>query len=63
MDDPVAVTLERRAQPALLLLVGGAPTRLVGAYGERREPALLLLADASLELIGHASSDVRHVLP
>ena len=59
VHDPVAVALERRAQQARLLLAR-APARLVGAHGERREPPLLVLANARLEGIRSPSGELRH---
>ena len=52
VDDPVAVALERRPQPAFLLGQVASP-RLVGADGERRQPALLVLAHAAGEGVGN----------
>jgi hypothetical protein len=51
VNDAVAVALKRRSQAALFLFLARAPARVVGPYGERREPAVLVLAHASLELI------------
>jgi len=56
---PVAVALERRAQQARLLLAR-APARLVRANRERRERALLVLANARLEGIRSPSGKLRH---
>src|SRR5919198_6304590 len=51
VHQPVAVALERRADAAGLL--GPSPAaRLVRPDGERREPRLLVLADALLEDAG-----------
>jgi hypothetical protein len=61
VHDAVAVALERRPQAALLLLLVGAPARLVGTHRAGREPGVLLLADASLELFGYASGQVGHL--
>src|SRR5947207_14395518 len=59
MEDPVAVALERRSQRTRLLVP--APTaRLVGPHGERREPRLLLLANAGLEGVGDRSRNLAH---
>ena len=44
VGDPVAVALERRAQAAFLLGTCARPRALVGADGERRQPAVLVLA-------------------
>ena len=54
VDDPVAVALERRPQPARLFLAR-APARGVGANGERRQPRLLPRADAGLEGVGDSA--------
>ncbi len=59
VDDPVAVALERRPQPALLLRRLAA-ARLVRAHGERREPLLLVLANRLREAVGDLSGDLRH---
>src|SRR5919201_621428 len=59
VDDPIAVALERRAQPAFLPRLG-APARLVGAYGERREQPLLVLANRRLESLGRPSGYLPH---
>ena len=59
MDDPVAVALERRAQAAWAFLLR-APMGLVRADGERREPAFLVLADASLEGVRSPSGKLGH---
>src|SRR4051794_10636889 len=50
VDDPVAVALERRAQSAILFVVR-AGTRLVGANGERGQPAFLVLTHESFEAV------------
>src|SRR5215204_3900497 len=61
VDDAVAIALERRPQIALLLRPE-PPARLVRARGQRRQPLLLLLADACLERLpdraggGHQAS-------
>ena len=59
VDDPVAVALERRPQQARLLLAR-APARLVRAHRERREPPLLVLANARLEGVRSPSGELRH---
>ena len=59
VHDPVSVALKRSADPALLLLPQ-PPTRLVGAYGERREQLVLGCANARLEGIGDSSGEVGH---
>ena len=59
VDDPVAVALEGRPQQARLLLAR-APARLVGAHRERREPTLLVLADARFEGFRRPSSYLGH---
>src|SRR5439155_1572135 len=51
--------LELRAQPAWLLLAR-ASARLVRTYGERREPALLVLANAGLEGIRSPTGKLGH---
>src|ERR1051325_3118809 len=48
MEDAVTVSLEGRAQAALVL-GSDAPACLVGADRERREPLVFLLADALFE--------------
>jgi hypothetical protein len=59
MQDAVAIALERCAQAAIVL--GAQPaTRVVRAHGERREPALLVLADLRLECVRHRSRQFRH---
>src|SRR4029079_7973769 len=59
VDDPVAVALERRAEAAFLL--GNlAPTRLVRAHRERRQPLLLVLANRVREAVRDLSDDLRH---
>ena len=60
VDDPVAVALERRPQPALLLGQVASP-RLVGADGERRQPALLVLAHAAGEGVGNFPGKLGHL--
>ena len=60
VDDAVAIALERRPQAALLLFLQRAPAGRVGAHGERGEPALLVLADASLELVRDPSRHFGH---
>jgi hypothetical protein len=59
MDDPIAVALEGRAQPARLLFTR-APSRLVGADCERRQPQFLVLAYAKLEGIGDPAGKLGH---
>src|SRR5438105_8454409 len=59
VDDPVAVALERRSQPAFVFGVSAA-TGLVRADGERRQPALLVLSHEALEGIGNATGYFRH---
>ena len=61
MQDPVAVALERRAQPALFVLAR-APACPVRADGERRQPRLLVLAYARLEGVRHSACQFRHGL-
>jgi hypothetical protein len=64
MQDAVAVTLERRAQQALLLFVLAQPSsRLVRAHGKRREPALLVLANVLFEGVCDSSGHFRHAGP
>ena len=55
VDDPVAVALERRPEPAFLFLRMRTPARLVGAHGARGKPHLLLLANAGLEPVRDSS--------
>ena len=62
VDDAVAVALERRPQPALVLGIL-APARLVRAHGPRREPPLLVLANRLGEAVGDRSGDLRHPRP
>ena len=59
VDDPVAVALERRPHAALLLFALAA-ARLVGAHGERRQPRLLVLADAGLEGVSNSPGQLGH---
>ena len=59
VDDAVAVALERRAQQARLLLPR-APARLVGPDRQRREPALLVLANARFEGVSSPSGKLGH---
>jgi hypothetical protein len=59
VDDAVAVALERRAQPALLLGEVAA-ARLVRADGERGQPALLVLPHEPGEGIGNTTGGLRH---
>ena len=62
VQDAVAVALERRPQPAFRLVVR-APGRLVGAHCERREPRLLVRANALLEGVRNPSGQLGHALP
>ena len=59
VHDAVAVALERRPQPALLL-GQVAPARLVGANGKRRQPLLLVLPHEAREGIGNQTGGLRH---
>ena len=59
VDDPVAVALERRAQPALVLSVRTAAA-LVRADGERGQPPLLVLAHGGREAVGHSPGELGH---
>src|SRR5437763_4132659 len=59
MDDPVAVALEGRSQPALVLRQV-ASAGLVGADRERRQPPLLVLTHEPGEGIGNATGGFRH---
>jgi hypothetical protein len=59
MDDPIAVALEGRAQPARFFFAR-APTRLVGADCQRRKPQFLVLAHAKLEGIGDPAGKLGH---
>src|SRR5581483_11416678 len=59
VHDPVAVALERRPQAALVLRMLAA-ARLVAPHRERREPALLVLADRVREAVGDRSGDLGH---
>ena len=59
MDDPVAVALERRAQPALVLGLE-PPGGGVRADGERREPLLLVPANPLGEGVRNRSRDLGH---
>src|SRR4051794_4986693 len=59
VDDAVAVALKRRPKPALF--VGKLPpARLVRAHRERREPALLVLANGLGKAVGDLSGDLGH---
>jgi hypothetical protein len=60
MDDAVAVALEGRPQPAFLLFLVRATGGRIRAHGERGEPALLVSADASFELVRDPSRYVGH---
>jgi len=57
VDDAVAVALERRAQPALLL--GSLARGRVGRRGERGELRGLLRAHARRERLGDGTARVR----
>ena len=60
MHNAVPVTLERRPQPARFLLAS-ASACLVGAHRERRQPPLLVVANARLEGVGNnPSGELRH---
>ena len=59
VDDPVPVALERRPHRARFL-VALPPAGLVRPHRERREPAVLLLADARLERVTDSSGQLRH---
>ena len=54
VHNAVPVTLERRPQPARFLLAC-ASACLVGAHRERRQPPLLVVANARLEGVGNPS--------
>ncbi len=54
MDDPVAVALERRTDPAVLFLADAAAC-LVRTDGRRRERMLFELANAGCEQVGNSS--------
>jgi hypothetical protein len=60
VDDAVAVALERGAQAALVFLVVLATGGLVGADGERGQPRILVLANASGEGVRNRSRDLGH---
>src|SRR5437867_1456311 len=60
VHDAVAVALERRADPALVLRAE-ATARLVGADRERREGAFLLRADPRGEGVGNSPCELRHL--
>jgi hypothetical protein len=60
VDDAIAITLERRADPALLLRKV-APAGLERAYGEVRQPAVLLLAYAAFEGIDNRTRAMWHL--
>ena len=59
MDDAVAVALERRAQPALLLRQV-PPARLVGANGKGRQPLLLVLPHEARKGVSNPTGGLRH---
>ena len=59
VDDAVAVALERRPQPALVLREV-APARRVGADGERRQPSFLVLTHEPFEGVSSATGELRH---
>jgi hypothetical protein len=61
VQDPVSVALERRPQQTRLLGTV-PPARLVRPHGERREPRLLVLANARLESVRHCSRHLGHEL-
>jgi hypothetical protein len=60
VDDPVAIALKRRPQPAFVVLAVRAAAALVRADGERRQPALLVLSHEALEGIGNTTGYFRH---
>ena len=60
VQDPVAIALERRAHTALGLLAR-APARLVGTDRKRGQPALLVLANPSLEGVRHSPFHPGHL--
>ena len=60
VDDAIAVALEGRPQPTLVLRYR-PPTRLVGANRERRQRLLLEAPDAGLEALGYRSGKLGHV--
>ena len=60
VDDAVAIALERRSQPALLLRLR-APARLVRAHREGRQRLLLEGANTALEALGDRSSELGHL--
>src|SRR5207244_8601741 len=62
VENPVAVTLERRAQPAVVLVAEPAAS-VVRAHGERREPLVLELADSRFVRVRDSSRDLRHRHP
>src|SRR5258708_28130061 len=59
MGDAIAVALERCAQATLFLDVRATAT-LVRADGERRQPALLVLAHEALEGVSNSTGQFRH---
>jgi len=62
VEDPVAVALERRSHPTFVLGTEAA-SGLVGAHRARRQPALLVLADARLEGVLDSSGNLGHRPP
>ena len=59
MDDPVAVTLERRAEPTRFFFTR-APARVIGTDGKRGEPPFLVLAHAKLEGVSNTAGKLGH---
>jgi hypothetical protein len=59
VDDPIAVPLEGRTQ-ATRFFFSRAPARVVGADGERREPAFFVLPNAELEGFGNSTGELGH---
>src|SRR4029079_5046539 len=59
VDDPVAVALERRPEPAFRF-GQVASARLVRPDGERRQPPLLVLPHEPCEGIGNPTGELRH---
>src|SRR5438874_3956596 len=60
VHDPVAVALEGRSQPTIVLGVD-ATTRLVRADRERREPGLFLLSDPRCEGVCNSPCKLGHM--